>query len=148
MRTDVSVTQERQLAADPAAVWSVISDPAMHERLDARARLESRSGEDGEAGSGYVLAMRVAPLVKIRLQYDIVEAEREKRLVAHVTRKNSRYGEQQAELTSGPDGTLLRWTVVLSVGPVTARVAEQSIAQQLTPWLEAVEREALAVRPA
>ncbi|SDC96501.1 SRPBCC family protein [Nocardioides lianchengensis] len=148
MRTDVAVTQERLIPTRPAAVWSVVADPAMQERLDGRVRLESSSGADGEVGSGYVLAIRVAPLVKMRLTYDVVEADPESRLVAHVTRKGVRYGEQHAELTSGPDGTLLRWTVVVSVGPVTARIAEQSVAQQLTPWLDAVAREAQAVGPA
>jgi hypothetical protein len=67
------------MAAD--AVWSVISTPAMHERLDARLRLESSTGDNGSLLSEYVLAMSRGSRASVHLRYVIVDAEQNVRLV-------------------------------------------------------------------
>lgn len=142
MRKPVSLTEERTIAASPAAVWSVISDPVMHERLDPRCRLGSTSGTTGEVGSRYELTVRAGALTKVRLQYDVVEAEPEARWAAAVSRDGRPQGEQRAEMSPSEGGTLLRWTVTMMAGGLTCRLAAASGRQQLRTWLAAVEREA------
>lgn len=144
MRTALEVTQERSIAAAPAAVWSVVSSPVMQERLDRRIRLLSSSGEDGAVSSEYVLRYR-SGLFTFRMRYVVVEAEPGVRLVAEVWRGEKKAAEQRAEIAPAGDGSLLRWTVVQWVGPRTRRFAETSCEKQLKVWLEAVERDSLLV---
>lgn len=144
MRTPLEVTEECTIAASTNVVWSVISSPAMHERLDPRCRLESTSGEAGQVSSEYLLTVRAGLFARFRLRYVIVDAEPSTRLVAEVSRGEKRAGEQRAELVPDGAGTLLRWTVVQWVSSPARRIAEATTRRQLTTWLEAVEREALA----
>lgn len=143
MRTLVSVPGERQIDASSDAVWSVVSDPAMHERLDPRCRLESTSGDAGQVGSEYVLVVKAGRFTKVRLRYVVVESEPNSRLVANVSRSGRQQGEQRAELSPDGLGTNLRWTVSVSVPSFTARLAARASERQLTEWLAAVEREAV-----
>lgn len=140
----VSVTEERLIAAPPAAVWFVVSNPAMHERLDSRSRLESSVGNDGQIGSEYVVVFRAGVGVKFRVRYLIVDAEPNVRLAATVSAGGT-VQEQRADIWSTGGGTLLRWTVTYSApwfGP-TRRIMASAVARQTRKWLSAVEREAL-----
>lgn len=143
MRTSVSVTEERLIAASPAAVWSIVSDPAMHERLDPRCRLETASSEGDQVPSEYVLVVQAGALTKVRLRYFIVDAEPNVRWMAEVSRGGKAQGEQRAELSSSGEGTLLRWMVTLWTGRLTRRLTAASCERQLRTWLAAVEREAV-----
>lgn len=142
MPRDFSVSEERSIAATPSAVWAVISDPARHERLDPRVRLVSRTGEDGQVGSGYVLTLRYWIVMRIRIRYVIVDADTESRLVAHMSRDDRRVIEQHADLVADPAGSRLRWTMVSPLGPFSRWVARRTAPRELTTWLDAVEREA------
>lgn len=144
MRTALEVTQARSIAAPPDAVWAVISRPAMHERLDRRLSLVSASGEDGQVSSEYVLRYR-SGLLTVRMRYVVIESDPPARLVAEVSRGEKKLAEQRGEVEPAGDGSLLRWTVVQWVGPLTRRFAEASCEKQLKLWLDAVERESLLV---
>lgn len=141
----MSVTEERLIAASPAAVWSVVSNPAIHPRLDARSQLESTVGDAGQPSSEYVLVVGAAAGIKVRLRYMIVDAQPNVRLVAAVSRDGKNHSEQRAEIWPNRDGTLLRWTVTAPGGllPPTRRLLAVVMAHQLRTWLLAVEREAL-----
>jgi uncharacterized protein YndB with AHSA1/START domain len=140
----VSVAKERLIAADPAAVWFVVSNPAMHERLDARSRLESTVGNDGQIGSEYVVVFSAG--AKFRIRYVIVDAEPNVRLVAAVSTGGTKQ-EQRADIWPTGEGTLLRFTVTLPAPwfVLTRRTVTRAVARQMEKWLSAVEREALLV---
>jgi len=137
VKSTVSVTQERRIAATPAAVWYVISTPQMHERLDPRCRLESTTG-NGDGGSEFVLNIR-AGLARARLRYLIREAIPETRWVAEVYRAGKDAGVQRAELRPETAGTVLRWTVTLPTGRLTRRLVTASCERELDKWLAAVD---------
>jgi carbon monoxide dehydrogenase subunit G len=142
VNSKVSVTRERHIPATPDAIWSVISTPEMHERLDSRCHLESATG-DGGAGSEYVLVVR-AGLIKTRLRYVVRESVPERRWIAEVDRGGSAAGVQHADLSRDEAGTLLRWNVTLSAGRLTRHLVTRSCERELERWLAAVDREALA----
>lgn len=135
----MSVTRQQRIAATPAVVWEVVADPSMQERLDRRCHLESTSGDWRSVGSEFVLVARGA-----RLRYVVSDAEPGVRWTATVERAGRQAGVQSGELSADGPGTLLRWTVTLSVGPLLRRLAERSCERELSRWLAAVEREALA----
>lgn len=138
MKSTVSVTQERRIAATPAAVWYVISTPEMHDRLDPRCHLESTTG-NGDVGSAYVLNVR-AGLLRARLRYIIREAIPETRWVAEVDRAGKDAGVQRAELVPEAAGTLLRWTVTQPSDRLTRRLVTAWCERELDTWLAAVDR--------
>jgi carbon monoxide dehydrogenase subunit G len=142
VKSTVSVTQERHISATPDAVWSVITAPEMHERLDSRCHLESTTG-GGEVGSEYVLLVR-AGLARARLRYVVREAIRETRWIADIHRGGKQAGVQHAELKRAETGTLLRWTVTMPTGRLTRRLVTASCERELEKWLAAVDHEALA----
>lgn len=143
MRVPVSVTQDQPIAAAPAAVWAVVSDPAMHERLDRRVRLERGSGVSGEVGSHYEVSIRSGVFTRVRLRYDVVEAQPQRRLAVCITRGGRPQAEQLAELIPRGDHTLLRWTAMVLTASWARRLVEATNPRQLKVWLAAVEREAL-----
>lgn len=116
----------------------------MHERLDARCRLESTSGGDGLVSSEYVVALSAGGHRTIRLRYVVVDAEPNVRLVAKVSRDGKDQGEQRAELSPIDGGTQLRWTVTFPAGRLARRLVVAVAGRQLRTWLAAVEREAVA----
>ena len=117
VKSMVSVTQERRIAATPAAVWYVIATPEMHEHLDPRCHLESTTG-NGDVGSEYVLDIH-AGRARARLRYVVVEAIPETRWAAEITLAGKDAGAQRAELLPEAEGTLLRWTVTRPAGRLT-----------------------------
>ena len=133
MKSTVSVTQERRIAAAPAAVWYVVTTPQMYERLDPRCHLESTTG-NGEVGSQYVFTVR-ASLARARLHYLIREA----RWMAEVDRAGKHAGVQRAELLPDTAGTLLRWTVDMPTGRLTRRLVTASCKRELNKWLTTVD---------
>jgi carbon monoxide dehydrogenase subunit G len=137
VKSTVSVTQERRIAATPVAVWYVIATPEMHERLDPRCHLESTTG-NGDVGSEYILNVRVG-LARARLRYVVREAIPETRWVAEIDRAGKDAGVQRAELTPETAGTLLRWTVTLPTGRLTRRLVTASCERELDKWLAAVD---------
>ena len=138
----VSVTRERRISATPDAVWHVISTPEMHERLDARCRLESTTG-DGGVGSEYNLVVR-AGLARARLRYVVTEAIPDVRWAAEIGRGGNAVGLQQAELVGDEAGTLLRWTVAVPTRRWTRSLVASSCERELEKWLGAVDHEAVA----
>lgn len=84
MKSTVAVTRKRHISPTPDVVWSVITTPEMHVRLDSRCHLESATG-GSEAGSEYVVTVR-AGVGSTRLRYVIREAIRETRWIADVGR--------------------------------------------------------------
>lgn len=136
------VTRERVIEVNPAVVWAVVADPRSQERLDARSRRESATGDWRSAGSQFVLAVR-----GIRWRYVVSRAEPGVRWTADVERGGRPAGVQDGELTGTGTGTLLRWTVTMSVGPFMRRLAQRSCERELPRWLAAVERESVARRP-
>jgi carbon monoxide dehydrogenase subunit G len=140
VKSTVSVTQQRHIAATPAAVWYVISTPEMHERLDPRCHLESTTGS-GDVGSEFVLNLR-AGLARARLRYMVREAIPKTRWVAEIDRAGKGAGVQSAELVPEKAGTLLRWTVTLRTGSLTRRLVTASCERELDKWLAAVDHHA------
>jgi carbon monoxide dehydrogenase subunit G len=138
VKSTVSVTQERRIAATPVAVWYVISTPEMHERLDPRCHLQSTTG-NGDVGSEYVLDVR-AGLARARLRYVVCEAIPETRWVAEIDRAGKAAGVQCAELVPETAGTLLRWTVTLPTARLTRRLVTAWCGRELDKWLAAVDR--------
>lgn len=67
--------------------------------------------------------------------------------MASVYRAGKRAGVQGGELAADGTGTLLRWTVNISAGPLVRRLAKRTCERELPKWLGAVEREALASVP-
>ncbi|WP_158647473.1 SRPBCC domain-containing protein [Actinoplanes sp. ATCC 53533] len=138
MKSTVSVTQERRIAATPAVVWYVISTPEMHDRLDPRCHLESATG-NGDVGSEYVLNVR-AGLAQARLHYVVREAIPQTRWVAEMDRAGEYAGVQCAELVPETAGTLLRWTVTQPTGRLTRRLVTAWCERELDKWLAAIDR--------
>lgn len=134
---------ERLIDADPQVVWSVIAEPAMQERIDPRCRVEFVSGGAGEMSSEYVLAFRSGSLGVTRLRYVVVDAEPGVRWVAAVERGGKAHGEQRAELSTSPNGTLLRWTVTMWAGALNRPLFTATCRRALPKWLAALEREAV-----
>lgn len=138
VKSTVSVTQERRIAATPAVVWYVISTPEMHDRLDPRCHLESATG-NGDVGSEYVLNVR-AGLAQARLHYVVREAIPQTRWVAEMDRAGEYAGVQCAELVPETAGTLLRWTVTQPTSRLTRRLVTAWCERELDKWLAAVDR--------
>jgi carbon monoxide dehydrogenase subunit G len=143
VKSTVSVTQERRIAASPATVWYLISTPEMHDRLDPRCHLESTTG-NGDVGSEYVLNVR-AGLAQARLRYVVREAIPEKTWVAEIDRAGKDAGVQPAELIPQTAGTLLRWTVTLPTGRLTRCLVTAWCERELDKWLGAVDRHSLSM---
>jgi carbon monoxide dehydrogenase subunit G len=140
MAAGVSVTQERLIRTTPDNVWSVITAPEMHERLDSRCAL---GPVNGNVGSDYELVVR-AGASKARLRYRIREVAIERRWAADVERGGKSAGTQEADLSPEGQATLLRWTVTLPTTRLTRRLVAASCDRELKQWLAAVERESLA----
>ncbi|GIF20037.1 hypothetical protein Ate02nite_27670 [Paractinoplanes tereljensis] len=137
VKSTVSVTQERRIAAAPGAVWYVVTTPQMYEQLDPRCHLESATG-NGEVGSQYVFTVR-AGLARARLHYVIREATPDARWMAEVDRAGKHAGVQRAELLPDTAGTLLRWTVDMPTGRLTRRLVTASCKRELSKWLTTVD---------
>lgn len=114
----------------------------MQERLEPRCRVESATGDWRAAGSEFTLNVR-----GVRLRYAVTQAEPGVRWAASVDRAGKQAGAQGGELIAHGTGTLLRWTVTISAGPLVRRLAKRSCERELSRWLSAVEREALASVP-
>lgn len=139
MKDSVSVTRERSIAAPAADIWRVVADPTIQERLSPRCRLESATGDWRLVNSEFTLKVRGA-----RLRYVVIEADPGARWVAQVEHGKKKVGAQIGELSADQTGTLLRWTVTSSAGPLMRRVARRSCERELPRWLAQVEREVLA----
>jgi len=90
MKSAVSVTKERRIAAAPDVIWRVISTPQMHERLDPRCCVESTTGGYG-AGSQYVFVVRTG-LKLARLRSVVREAIPHTKWIADVDKAGSMLG--------------------------------------------------------
>jgi len=139
VKSTVSVTREQRIQAPRADVWAMIADPNMQERLDPRCRAVSATGDWRSVGSEFILAVR-----GVRLRYVVVEADAAVRWVANVQRGGKQVAIQRGELSGDGADTLLRWTVTISAGPLTRRLAARSCERELPRWLAAVEREVRA----
>jgi hypothetical protein len=139
VQSEASVTQELRVRADPAAVWSVIADPSMHERLDPRSRIDSTSGDWRCAGSEFILMTRGS-----RVRYLVVQAEPGLRWMARAEHNGKQLAVLRAELTTSGADALLRWTVTVSLGRVRRWLWKRSCERDMPRWLAAVEGETLA----
>jgi uncharacterized protein YndB with AHSA1/START domain len=144
MRSPLTVTSERRIAASPAVVWSVIASTAFQDSYNARCRVESVVGGDGEVGSEYVVAVTTGMRV-VRMRTVVVAAEPGRLLATEIWRGASKRGEQRAELCDDSAGTLLRWSILSPTWPPFRRLVAALMGRELRRWLDAVEGEALAV---
>ena len=139
VKSTVSVTREQRISATPADVWAIVADPSMQERLDPRCRVESVTGDWWRAGAEFIVIVR-----GVRLRYVVTEAVPGFRWTANVGRGGKHTAVQSGELIGDGPGTLLRWTVGVSAGPLMRRLVERTCERELPHWLAAVEREVLA----
>ena len=133
------MTREVRIGADPVAVWSVIADPSMQERLDPRCRVDSALGDWRVAGSEFTIVVRRA-----RLRYLVIQAEPGFRWLTRVEHNGKQVAVQRGELTTSEADTLLSWTVTVSVSRLQRWLWERSCKREMPRWLAAVERETLA----
>jgi len=138
VKSEASVTQQLRIRAGQAAVWDVIADPSMQERLDPRSRVDSASGDWKCAGSEFTLVVRGS-----RVRYVVVQAEPGFRWVSRVEHSGKQIAVQRAELTTSGADTLLHWTVTVSLGSVQRWLWKWSCKREMPRWLAAVEREAI-----
>lgn len=143
MAVPVVVTEERRIAAPPAVVWALATDPAHHQLLSPKCRLVSATGEPGMPGSESVDVLRAGPL-RFRVRSRVVAARVGEEITTEHWRGRKPAGVQRGEFVADGEGVLLRWTVTLPDGGLLARQVEASCRANLRTWLAAVEREALS----
>lgn len=143
MGTPVVVTEERSIAAPPAVVWTLATDPAYYQRLSPQCRLLSATGQPGAPGAESVVAIRVG-LLRFRVRARVVAARPGEEITTESWRGRKPAGVQRGEFLPDGDGVLLRWTVTLPDGGLFPRQVEATCRANLVTWLAAIEREALA----
>ncbi|MCR1782674.1 SRPBCC family protein [Nocardioides carbamazepini] len=142
MGTPIVVTEERSIAAPPAVVWTLATDPAHHQRLSPQCRLISATGEPGTPGSEAVDAIRMGPF-RYRVRSRVAAARTGEEITTECWRGRRPAGVQRGEFLPYGDGVLLRWTVTLPDGGLFRRQVEGTCRANLVTWLAAIEREAL-----
>ena len=142
----VSVTREIRVAAPAAAVWSVLATPSRQPVVEPRVRLVSEWGEPGTVDSGYELALRGRPTMRLR----VTEAVPGERHVTELEWNGRPRGSQEAHLRGDGSGCLLTYTMSVEVPRVLRPLQRAYGGRQLGRWLEAVARVSTALdeRPA
>ncbi len=137
----LTVTEEIVVGASPGAVWTVLTDPALHPELDPRCRLRSTAGTPGTVGSSYVLMVTPARGRPTALEYRLSEVVSERFLNFQVHRPDGVWQtEQRAELIAEGDGVRLRWSIGIDARWVNRPLYRRACARELPTWLAAVDR--------
>ena len=132
----VEVTREIEIAARPGAVWITLSTPGQQPRIEPRVCLVSEWGTPGTVDSGYELAMRRRPTLRLTVTHAIPEE-------LHVTAidlNGRRSGWQEARLTPSEAGTLLAYTFAFQVPTGMGWIQRTYASKQLARWLASVAR--------
>lgn len=132
----VDVTREIGIPATPEVVWSVLATPSQQPVLEPRVRLVSEWGTPGTVGSGYELAMRGRPAMRLSVTQAI---EGDIHAVA-IELKGRRRGSQMARLRADGSGSVLTYTVSYDVPRLMSGIQRAYCNRQLARWLESVAR--------
>ncbi|GAA4757439.1 hypothetical protein GCM10023350_48840 [Nocardioides endophyticus] len=130
----VSITREIRINAPTMAVWSVLSTPSQQPVVEPRVHLVSEWGEPGTLDSGYELAMRGRPTMRLQVT-DVVPGERH---VVAVSWNGRTRGSQDARLRADGADCILTYTFSVEV-PLALRPIQRAFGnRQLGRWLDAV----------
>lgn len=132
----VEVTREIAIAARASTVWSVLSTPSQQPVIEPRVRLVSEWGTPGTVDSGYDVAMRGRPTMRMTVT-DAIPGELHAVAIGF---KGRQRGRQEARLRSHEEGCVLTYTFSIEVPRLMSGIQRSYGNKQLVRWLDAVAR--------
>ncbi|MET3960862.1 hypothetical protein ABIE44_000796 [Marmoricola sp. OAE513] len=132
----VTISREIRIPAAASTVWWVLATPTQQPLIDDRVHLVTEWGQPGTVGSGYELAMRGRPPMRLT----VTDAEPGARHITTIEWNGRARGSQEAHLRADGTACVLAYAMSVEVPRILRPLQRIYGRKQLDQWLESVAR--------